>query len=281
MGVIALKESTCRSILLFVFSSSTSTSTKKKKKQNTLLLDGLTPEAWGSAAWRSRVCYVPQSRLRLPGSPADLFAEASKFAAQVDRRGISSSSSPPPPLSSFSSSTPLLDSVASSLLLDPQLMHRPWETLSGGQAARAALAVAMALDPPFLLVDEPTAALDAAARGPIQALARSAGASAAFLFLADAAAPSTAAAAAGCSSRDERRRDPEELTLGGGGGNGSESSPDGGFPEEEEEPLCCCCPRIERRCRIPRPATPATAAIRCRIAAAAAALLFLEEEEEE
>ena len=136
---------------------------KNKKMQNTLLLDGLTPEAWGSAAWRSRVCYVPQSRLRLPGCPADLFAEASRFAAQVDRRGGSSSSSP------SSSSLPLLlDSVASSLLLDPQLMHRPWETLSGGQAARAALAVAMALDPPFLLVDAPTAALDASAAAAVE-----------------------------------------------------------------------------------------------------------------
>jgi len=89
----------------------------------------------------------------------------SKFAAQKERRADSSSSSP--------ASSSLLDSVASSLLLDPQLMHRPWETLSGGQAARAALAVAMSLDPPFLLVDEPTAALDASAAAAVErALAR-------------------------------------------------------------------------------------------------------------
>jgi ATPase subunit of ABC transporter with duplicated ATPase domains len=133
--------------------------------EGALLLDGLLPEAWGPAAWRSRVCYVPQSRLRLPGSPADLFAEASRFAAQADRRAASPSA--PAAAAACSPASPL-DSVASSLLLDAGLVHRPWETLSGGQAARAALAVAMALDPPFLLVDEPTAALDASAAAAVE-----------------------------------------------------------------------------------------------------------------
>lgn len=130
--------------------------------ENALLLDGLSPEDWGPAAWRSRVCYVPQSRLRLPGCPADLFAEASEFAAQADRKASSSS------VAASAAAAASLDSVAASLLLDPQLMYRPWETLSGGQAARAALAVAMSLDPPFLLVDEPTAALDASAAAAVE-----------------------------------------------------------------------------------------------------------------
>src|SRR5205807_10396062 len=50
----------------------------------------------------------------------------------------------------------LLDSVG----MGPRTNARP-KTLSGGEAARASLAVALANDPPLLLADEPTGEVDA------------------------------------------------------------------------------------------------------------------------
>ncbi|GAB0491935.1 hypothetical protein MMPV_003191 [Pyropia vietnamensis] len=195
----------------------------------------MTPDMY-VPAWRAAVVHVPQGRVTLPGSPAELLAAATAFRAQVARSGGGGNGGDGDgdgdgaaaggrwlrdiaattglPVCAAASAAPAADTVASPADVTPSatttattitrtpttaaargtpatavaaaaaaaagvaaaamgipgLLDRPWATLSGGEAARAMLAVCVALRPRVLLLDEVSSGLDAAAAVAVESL---------------------------------------------------------------------------------------------------------------
>ncbi|MDW8326071.1 MAG: nitrous oxide reductase family maturation protein NosD [Anaerolineales bacterium] len=117
----------------------------------------------GKAARRC-LGYVPQDVILYEQSvqaTLEFFAALKGEGGEVESRKVESSNAPP--LSTFYSPSARISELMSRLGL-AEHAHQNVSALSGGLRQRLALAIALLADPPVLLLDEPTANLDAQAQ---------------------------------------------------------------------------------------------------------------------
>ena len=123
-------------------------------QEGTLYLEGRPLQAWPAPLYRSRVVYVAQRPALFDGTVEDNLARPFTLAV---RRGHA-----------FDRRRAL--EVLAALGRDAEFLRRPVTVLSGGEAQIVALARALLVEPAILLLDEPTASLDADAARRAEAL---------------------------------------------------------------------------------------------------------------
>jgi putative ABC transport system ATP-binding protein len=117
-------------------------------------LSGKTPTEWGLPAYRSRVIYLPQRAVAFPGTVQANLQQAFTAKIHAHRRF-----------------DPVrIQAWLQQLGRDADFLSLEGARLSGGEVQLLALLRALQLDPQVLLLDEPTASLDAATTRQVEAL---------------------------------------------------------------------------------------------------------------
>lgn len=118
------------------------------RSESSLRLGTRYPKEMTWPDWRRQVSWISQDRPTVEGTPNMLFAELVGYKSQSRSEQLVNEIGNP------------LE-IAKDWNLEPEAFDRPWVTLSGGEAQRASLAIALALKPRMLLLDEATSGLDA------------------------------------------------------------------------------------------------------------------------
>ena len=96
--------------------------------------------------WRSQVIWVSQDRPTLSGTPKSFYNEILSYKCRHNQQSTHEES----PID-----------ITKQWGITAQTWNRPWTDISGGEAQRISLAIALSLQPKLLLLDEPSSNVDA------------------------------------------------------------------------------------------------------------------------
>jgi ABC-type iron transport system FetAB ATPase subunit len=107
------------------------------------------------AVWRSEIMWVCQDRPTIAGTPRDFYNEVKSYRShRQSKQNVHDTQQ------QLKLSTTLMD-IAKEWDLPLKTWDQPWNDISGGEAQRLSLAIALSLRPKLLLLDEPTSSCDA------------------------------------------------------------------------------------------------------------------------